>query len=80
MLMLRSQITMLREFRVHNAIFAMRHLAACSVFRDDYSLDMVAFVEVATALGIWAPEWWLHHPGVTSLTVKASHRASGAWK
>ncbi|CAE7718305.1 unnamed protein product [Symbiodinium pilosum] len=40
-----------REFRVHNAIFALRHL-------------------VGSALGIWAPQWWLQNPGVTSLTAK----------
>ncbi|CAE7904128.1 unnamed protein product [Symbiodinium sp. KB8] len=40
-----------KEFRVHNALFAMRHL-------------------VATALGIWAPDWWLRQPGIGAVAAK----------
>jgi len=40
-----------REFRVYNALFAMRHL-------------------IGTALGIWAPDWWLRQPGVAAVAAK----------
>eukprot|EP00439_Symbiodinium_sp_Y106_P049953 s1234_g6.t1 len=46
-----------REFRVHNALFAMRHL-------------------IGTALGIWAPDWWLRQPGVAAVAAKVCLTAS----
>eukprot|EP00931_Biecheleriopsis_adriatica_P057198 TRINITY_DN33920_c0_g1_i1.p1 TRINITY_DN33920_c0_g1~~TRINITY_DN33920_c0_g1_i1.p1 ORF type:complete len:354 (-),score=68.96 TRINITY_DN33920_c0_g1_i1:76-1137(-) len=40
-----------REFRIHNAVFALRHL-------------------VASAFGIWAPDWWWRQPDSSSVVAK----------
>eukprot|EP00971_Amphidinium_carterae_P124580 2467961-Amphidinium_carterae.1 len=60
-----------KEFRVHNALFAYRHLVppACKR-RATWNVDKL---RVGCALGIWCADWWWRHPmTISSLLVKVA--------